>query len=324
MWAQFLGVRAGRGAGPGWAARARQSLSSRTATRSHQRLVSAGEVAAAAAEIEASPEPGSSSVAAFFDVDNTVMRGASIYYFARGLASHKLFTGRDLLRFGWQQLLFRARGSESSDHVHAAREAALAFVAGKPVDELVTLGEQIYDDLVAERIWHGTHTLARAHLQADQQVWLVTAAPVELANIIARRLNLTGALGTVSETEDGIYTGRLVGELMHGSAKAEAVRALGEREGLDLADCYAYSDSINDLPMLSLVGKPCAVNPDRDLREHAKRHGWRSYDFRVGRRAAILALSGAAGAGAVSGGVAAAIALRRRRDRWRAWRRLSG
>lgn len=279
--------------------------------------MASGEAAAQAASIDELPSiDADPDAAAFFDVDNTVMRGASIYYFARGLASHQLFTSRDLARFGWQQLVFRIRGAESRDHMHAAREAALAFVAGQPVDELVELGEQIYDELVAERIWEGTRALAHQHLAAGQRVWLVTAAPVELANIIARRLGLTGALGTVSETENGVYTGRLVGELMHGPAKGEAVRALAAREGLELSRCFAYSDSINDLPMLTLVGRPCAVNADRDLREHAKKNGWPTYDFRTGRKVTIAALGGAAGAGALTGGIAAALALRRRRS-WR-------
>ncbi len=266
--------------------------------------------------LAAAPEAGEPGAAAFFDLDNTVMRGASIYYLARGLASRELFTTRDLVRFGWQQLLFRVRGSESQDHMHAAREAALAFVAGRPVDELVELGDQIYDELVAERIWDGTHALAREHLAAGQRVWLVTATPVEMANILARRLGLTGALGTVSEIENGVYTGRLAGELMHGPAKAEAVRALAAREGLDLGRCYAYSDSMNDLPMLTLVGYPRVVNPDRDLREHARENGWPSYDFRTGRKATMVALGGAAGVGALSGGLAAALAVHRRRHRW--------
>lgn len=281
----------------------------------------AREASTQVAEVDILPGPPPAQepdarVAAFFDVDNTVMRGASLYYFARGFASHKLFTSRDLLRFGWQHLLFRVRGSESRDHMHSASETALAIVAGQPVKELVDLGEQIYDELVAERIWAGTRTLARQHLEAGQQVWLVTAAPVEMADILARRLELTGALGTISEIEDGVYTGKLVGELMHGPAKEHAVRELAEREGLDLDRCFAYSDSINDLPMLSLVGRPCAVNPDHDLREHARKNGWRSYDFRTVRKVTMLALGGAAGASAVTGGVAAALALRRRR-RWR-------
>src|SRR5205823_12590980 len=126
---------------------------------------------------------------------------------------------------------------------------------------------EIYDELMAERIWSGTRALAQQHLDAGQRVWLVTATPVELANLIARRLGLTGALGTVAESVDGVYTGRLIGEPLHGPAKAEAIRALAAREGLDLDRCSAYSDSANDLPMLSTVGHPTAVNPDADLRK---------------------------------------------------------
>ena len=115
---------------------------------------------------------------------------------------------------------------------------------------------------MAHRIWPGTRALAQLHLDEGQRVWLVTAAPIEIAQIIARRLGLTGAMGTVAEHVDGVYTGRLVGDMLHGPAKGEAVKALAAREGLDLRRCSAYSDSYNDLPMLSLVGDPCAINPD--------------------------------------------------------------
>ena len=178
----------------------------------------------------------------------------------------------------------------SADDVHAIRENALAFVAGRSVDEIVQASEEIYDELMADRIWNGTRSLAQKHLDAGQRVWLVTATPVELASIIARRLGLTGALGTVAEVVDGKYTGRLVGELMHGPAKAEAVLALAEREGLDLSRCTAYSDSSNDLPMLDLVGDPCAINPDARLRAHARAHGWRIHDYRTGRKAARVGI----------------------------------
>ncbi|KAB2350773.1 HAD family hydrolase [Actinomadura rudentiformis] len=273
--------------------------------------VSAGEAAAAAATAnEPLPEPDPTA-AAFFDVDNTMMRGASIYYFARGLASRKLFTMRDLAMFAWGQAAFRLRGSENADHISSAREAALAFVAGQKVTDLVRLSEEIYDEVMADRIWHGTRTLALQHLDAGQQVWLVTATPVEVARTIAHRLGLTGALGTVAETRDGVYTGRLVGNLLHGPAKSEAVRALAQREGLDLSRCAAYSDSINDLPMLTAVGNPHAVNPDSDLRDHAKEHDWPIHDFRTGRKVTMVALPAAAGAGALAGGVAAGIALRK-------------
>ncbi|MBA9001445.1 MULTISPECIES: HAD family hydrolase [Thermomonospora] len=279
--------------------------------RSEADHVSAGEVAAAAAEPHGARVEPDPTAAAFFDVDNTMMRGASIYYFARGLAARKLFTLRDLAMFAWGQAAFRLRGTENAEHIGTAKEAALAFVAGQKVEDLVRLSEEIYDEVMADRIWSGTRALALQHLDAGQQVWLVTATPVEVARIIAARLGLTGALGTVAETRDGVYTGRLVGNLLHGPAKAEAVRALAQREGLDLARCSAYSDSLNDLPMLNAVGHPHAVNPDPRLREHAKTHGWPIHDFRTARKVTMVAIPAAAGAGALAGGVAAGIALRR-------------
>jgi HAD superfamily hydrolase (TIGR01490 family) len=272
----------------------------------------AGAASAAAAQVEQPPPIPDPSAGAFFDVDNTLMRGASIYYFARGLASRKMFRARDLADLAWKQVYFRVRGAENAGHIDAAREAALAFVAGHKVSDIVALSEEIYDEDMANRIWEGTRELAQRHLEAGQRVWLVTATPVELASIIARRLGFTGALGTVAESVDGEYTGRLVGGLLHGPAKAEAIRALAVREGLDLSRCAAYSDSSNDLPMLELVGHPAAVNPDSDLRAQARARGWPVHDFRSGRRATLIALPAAAGAGAIAGGIAAGIALRRR------------
>ncbi|RJL22529.1 HAD family hydrolase [Bailinhaonella thermotolerans] len=270
----------------------------------------AGEASAAAAVIPPIAEPDPSA-AAFFDVDNTMMRGASIYHFARGLSARGLFTTKDLVRFAIGQAAFRIRGSENPEHIQIARDSALGFVAGQKVTDIVALGEEIFDESMADRIWPGTRALAQAHLDAGQRVWLVTATPVELARVIAQRLGLTGALGTVAESVDGVYTGRLVGDMLHGPAKAEAIRALARREGLDLARCSAYGDSENDLHMLRLVGHPHAINPDAALREEAKENNWPIRDFRTGRKATMIGLPVAAGAGALVGGVAAGIALRR-------------
>ncbi len=281
--------------------------------RARKQAEEAGEASAAAAEVEHQPVVPDPTAAAFFDVDNTLMRGASIYHFARGLAARGMFGPRDLARLSWGQLAFRLRGTENSDHIDAAREAALAFVAGHRVADIVRLGEEIYDDRMADRIWEGARNLTQRHLAAGQRVWLVTATPVELANILARRLGLTGALGTVAESADGTYTGKLVGGLLHGEAKAMAVQALARREGLDLSRSSAYSDSVNDMPMLQLVGHPHVVNPDAELLAEARRRNWPVHDFRSGRRATMVALPIAAGAGALAGGLAAGLALRRRR-----------
>ena len=288
-------------------------MSTRKPPNLRRRSQLAGEAAAASAEVEAAlSAPADPTSAAFFDVDNTVMQGASIFHLAKGLHRRKFFTTRDIVGAAWKQAYFRIVGVEDPEHVAEARSAALSFIAGHTVTELEDLGEEIFDEGMAHRIWPGTRALAQLHLDAGQRVWLVTAAPIEIAAIIARRLGLTGALGTVAEHVDGVYTGALVGEMLHGPAKAEAIRALAAREGLDLARCSAYSDSHNDLPMLSLVGDPCAINPDAKLREHAKAAGWRIRDYRTGRKAARAGLVAAALAGAATGSVAAATAIRRK------------
>jgi HAD superfamily hydrolase (TIGR01490 family) len=287
----------------------------RSARVRREQAALAGAASAAVATVSQDPPQADPAAGAFFDVDNTLIRGASIYYFARGLAARKMFGPRDLARIAWGQVAFRLRGAENSEHIDAAREAALAFVTGHNVADIISLSEEIFDETMADRVWEGTRQLARGHLQAGQRVWLVTATPVELASVISQRLGLTGALGTVAESRDGVYTGRLVGGLLHGEAKAAAVASLAGREGLDLARCSAYSDSSNDLPMLQLVGHANAVNPDAELRAEARRRGWPVHDFRSGRKATLVALPTAACAGAVAGGIAAGLALHRRHQR---------
>ncbi len=273
------------------------------------RSVLAGQAAAAAAEVESAlSQAVDPTAAAFFDVDNTIMQGASIFHLARGLYRRDFFSGRDLLGAIWQQAYVRISGTEDPEHIEKARSSALSIIAGHTVTELEEVGEEIFDEYMADKIWPGTRAIAQSHLDRGERVWLITAAPIEIAHVIARRLGLTGALGTVAVHVDGVYTGRLVGEMLHGEGKAVAVRAIAEREKLDLARCSAYSDSSNDLPMLSLVGHPCAVNPDTTLRAHAKANGWEIRDYRTGRRVAIAGFKGAGAASAAAGA-------------WALWRR---
>lgn len=251
------------------------------------------------------------TAAAFFDLDNTVIQGASIFHLGRGLYRRGFFPTRLILKGLWLQTWFRVVGRENPDHIRQARDSALNFIAGHTVEEMAAAGEEIYEESILPKVWPGTRALAQMHLDAGQQVWVVTAAPIELATIIAKRLGLTGAVATVPETVDGVYTGRLVGELLHGPAKAEAVRDLAVEHGLDLARCFAYSDSYNDLPMLSLVGHPCAVNPDRRLERHAQEYDWQIREFRSHRRAVRLGLLGTAAAGAAAGALATGLSVRR-------------
>ena len=252
------------------------------------------------------PDP---QAAAFFDLDNTMIQGASLFHLAKGLYRRGFFPARVILKALWLQAYFRVAGRENPGHIEDARSALLSFIEGHTVAELEEVGQEAYEESIARRIWPGTRAIAQSHLDVGQQVWLVTAAPVEVAGIIAARLGMNGALGSTAEHVGGVYTGRLRGELLHGPAKAEAVRALAEREQLVLERCFAYSDSFNDLPMLSVVGHPTAINPDRRLHRHADQHGWQVRDYRRGRRVARVGLLGAA----VAAGATAVLA---------AWRRL--
>ncbi len=258
----------------------------------------------------APPAPVDLTGAAFFDVDNTLVQGSSLVHFGRGLAARKYFRYSEVWKFIYAQAKFQVTGRENSDDVAEGRRKALAFIEGRTTDELSSLGEEIYDEIIADKIWAGTRALAERHLEAGQQVWLVTATPYELAEIIAKRLGLTGALGTVAESVDGVFTGRLVGDILHGLGKAHAVRALAAREGLNLKRCTAYSDSFNDVPMLSLVGTAVAINPDGDLRDLAREKGWEIKDFRTARKAAKIGVPSALAIGAVGGAVAAAVSRR--------------
>lgn len=242
-----------------------------------------------------------STSAAFFDIDNTVIRGASIYAFARGLLKADIVSKRDMAGFAWKQAKFVLAGTENLDDIAKIRNSALSIVAGRQVSEMTDLANDIFDDYMADRLWPGTLALAEQHINEGRRVWLVSATPIEVAQVIADRLGLSGAIATRSEIVDGRYTGDLSGLPVHGQAKADAVSDLAHREGLELSACYAYSDSANDIPMLSLVGNPHAINPDRKLKAYAKEHGWPIDDFRVGRRAIKVGGTSAALAGLAAG-----------------------
>ncbi|MFT2749497.1 HAD family hydrolase [Clavibacter sp. Sh2036] len=214
-------------------------------------------------------------VLAFFDVDNTLIHGASAFHLVRGLRAAGLLSTRDIVGARWKHARFKARG-ENDRHLASARARGLQVVTGVTVAQMARLADDVYERHTAATVWPETLDLAREHLAKGHQVWLVTASPSFLADVIARRLGLTGALGSALEIAGGAYTGRLAGEFLHGEHKAAAARALVARTGADPAACWAYSDSRHDIPLLTLVGHPVVVNPDRALAAHARAAGWPS------------------------------------------------
>lgn len=220
------------------------------------------------------------AVAAFFDVDNTIIRGASSFHLARALWQRGFFRKRDIVAFAVHQARYLLFG-ENKRQIDEVRSRALSLMRGHSVAEVVAVGEEVYDEVLALRIYAGTQQLLDDHLEHGHEVWLVSATPVEIGELIARHLGATGALGTVAEHDEGRYTGRLVGDMMHGQAKASGVQELALARGIDLEASFAYGDSLNDLPMLSCVGNPCPINPDRRLRRYAATVGWPVRTFRT-------------------------------------------
>ncbi len=226
-----------------------------------------------------SPEKQPKIAAAFFDVDNTLIRGSSSFLFGKAAFERKFFSRKDFWNFAWHQFRFIWRG-ESAKTLTSIKDRALGLIAGHKAEELAALTETVYNDYICPKLWPETVRLAKEHIAAGREVWLVTATPQEIAEVMAKRLGLTGGLGTIVERKDGILTGQLVGEALHGKAKRKAVKQLAKERRISLKKSFAYSDSHNDLPMLSAVGNPVCVNPDAILRIHAKAADWQILDFK--------------------------------------------
>jgi len=257
--------------------------------------------------------PNDAAVAAFFDVDNTLVRGASIFHIARGMAARGMMPWPAMAEAITRQARFVLSGSEHPADLARAASVALAFVRGRSTEEIRELGETLFDPYLRTRIWPGTLARAHEHLAAGHEVWLVSATPQELAEVIALRLGLTGGIGTRADTVEGIYTGELTSGPLHGALKAVAIGVLAQERGISLAASYAYSDSGNDLPMLSAVGHACAINPDPRLRAHAEQHGWRIHDYRGDRNRKRVRVAGTAVMAVALGAAAGAAAAHARR-----------
>jgi len=221
---------------------------------------------------------------AFFDVDNTLLKGSTLFFLGRGMYQRGFFTKKDISAFVLANLRYRLTGKENKDEITRFQNAACEFIKGHNVIEIEKIGQEIYEEYVSPAIWQGTIEIAQEHLSKGEEVWLVTATPLDMASLMVKRLGFTGALGTKAEIENGVYTGKMIGNLLHGREKALAVVELANQNGFSLENCYGYSDSHHDIPLLEAVGNPRVINPDALLRIRAFRDNWPVYDFRRARR----------------------------------------
>lgn len=216
--------------------------------------------------------------AAFFDLDNTVVRGSSLLPFAWHLVRTGSVGSSEMFRFASMNARFVRTRTESASGRDYVMKRALALAAGQSVTDVQRLCDDVVPRIVQRRLNPIVAAEIRRHQRMGHQTWLVTASPTELAERMARELRMTGAMGTQAERVAGVYSGELAGPILHGRHKADAVSALAAVEELDLTRCAAYSDSITDLPLLVLVGRPTVVNANRRLRQIAHRNGWQVLD----------------------------------------------
>ncbi|MHB1537317.1 MAG: HAD family hydrolase [Solirubrobacteraceae bacterium] len=247
--------------------------------------------------------------AAFFDLDRTMMAGSSGIFFAKAAFETGMISRRRLAQDVFENVRFRLRGS-TDDRADAVRIRVGEMISGVGVRELQRLAPRVLAG-VLPRLYPEMLAKAWAHQDEGMSVFIVTAASQEMADLLAHVLALDGGIGSRSEVVDGFYTGRAAGPFNYREGKRLALMQLAERELIDLAASYAYSDSESDLPMLRCVGHPVAVNPDAELARVARQEGWEVLRLdHLSRRlklAGALTIAGATAAlAAGAAGVAAA------------------
>lgn len=213
------------------------------------------------------------NAAAFFDLDRTLISGASAFPLGVEAWRQGFITNPEISRWALAALSFKALGDKGDAVSDDVRTAFLRQVADAEVEDLSELISSVVPRLV-NRVRPESRKLIAMHHDHGRDTWIVSASPQPIVQPLADDLGMTGAIATRGEVVDGRYTGRLDGPFIYGSGKAEAIEKMASDRGYDLQLCYAYSDSISDLPMMELVGHPVAVNPDSELGSIAHERGW--------------------------------------------------
>jgi HAD superfamily hydrolase (TIGR01490 family) len=206
------------------------------------------------------------------------VRRSSALALAGTFRVHGLISRRQLAKAAAWQLFFVLRGA-SHGAVKRAAEDGLVILRGFSPEEMRELVAGAMEKVLRPLVYAESLKLIERHRSRGEPVYVVSATLQEIVEAIADDLGFDGALGTVCEVEDGVYTGRAV-RALHAEGKANCLRELAARKGYDLAECTAYSDSHTDLPFLETVGHPVAVNPDRALRRIAAQRDWPVLEFR--------------------------------------------
>jgi HAD superfamily hydrolase (TIGR01490 family) len=211
--------------------------------------------------------------AAFFDVDRTLLRGSSLLHVARPMRRAGLLPTRAMLHSLVMQARFSLYGFDETQIRDAVRSVGV-LVKGIEAERLRSFAQQTIPEYVLPRVYAEARARIEWHMRRGDLVFLVSSSPREFIDQLGSLIGVDGVAATVAELRNGRYTGRII-RFCHGEAKAASVRDLAVLNDVDLAASYAYGDSfVSDLAMLSEVGHPVCVNPDRTLTAEAAQRGW--------------------------------------------------
>ncbi len=216
--------------------------------------------------------------AAFFDLDKTVIAKSSTLAFGKHFYRGGLVNRRAVLKSSFAQFVYLLQGADA-DSMDKMRDYLKALCAGWDVQQVHDIVAETLHELIEPMVYEEAVALFAEHRAAGREVVLVSSSGEEVVGPIGEMLGVDRIIATRMVVEDGKYTGDIA-FYCYGEGKAVAIRDLAQTSGLDLADCYAYSDSATDAPMLAAVGHPFAVNPDKSLRKSATEQGWPVLTFR--------------------------------------------
>ena len=215
---------------------------------------------------------------AFFDLDKTIVARSSPLALGRSFFREGLINRSWLMKSLYAQLMFQLMGADE-DKMEKMREHAARMTEGWEVEKVQRVVGEVLEEAITPLIYAEALELLHDHGAAGRLICIVSSSPEDIVGPLAEILRVDRYIASRPRIEGGRYTGELE-FYAYGPDKVKAMAELADELGADLADCYAYSDSVTDLPMLEAVGHPVAVNPDKDLRKVALERKWQMEDFR--------------------------------------------
>lgn len=239
---------------------------------------SPGDVSSADASGNSSAAATGAKVAAFFDLDKTIIATSSAHAYGREFFANGLISHGTALQLSLAKASFMF-GGHSDEQMAATRQRLTAMIRGWDVHKVRQITRDALHNVLTPTIYAEARELIESHKEAGHDVIIVSASAEELVQPIAAELGVDHIVATRLEVAEGHYTGDIL-FFCTGESKAEAVRELALKRSYDLGASFAYSDSVTDEPMLSQVGHPVCVNPDRGLKKIALERGWQVRSFK--------------------------------------------